>query len=69
MLAITCDKCRRRFTPTPEEIQATLDESQGKKHAQILCPHCGKRNKIAPERLEHALRLAPPAAPESQDME
>jgi RNase P subunit RPR2 len=63
MLAITCDKCRRRFTPTTEEIQATLNEAQSKKHAIIMCPHCGKRIKIAPERLEHALRLSPPVAP------
>jgi RNase P subunit RPR2 len=65
MLAITCDKCRRRFTPTPEDIQITLNDSQGKKHAQIMCPFCGKRNKIAPERLEHAMRTAPPIAPEA----
>jgi RNase P subunit RPR2 len=62
MLAITCDKCRRRSTLTTEEIRAALAESQGKKHAQILCPHCGKHIKVAPQRLEHALRLAPPPA-------
>lgn len=69
MLAITCDKCRRRFTPTPEEIQGTLKESEGKKHALILCPHCGKHNKIAPARLEHALRLAPPSSPAAPTLE
>jgi RNase P subunit RPR2 len=61
MLAMTCDKCRRRFTPTPEEIQADLSSSQGKKHALVMCPHCGKRNKVSPERLQHALRVGPPA--------
>jgi RNase P subunit RPR2 len=63
MLAITCDKCRRRSTLTTEEIRAALADSQGKKHAQILCPYCGKHIKIAPERLEHAVRLAPPVEP------
>ncbi len=67
MLAITCDKCRRRSTLSTEEIRAALAESQGKKHAQVMCPYCGKHIKIAPERLEHAVRLAPPpAAPEAQ---
>lgn len=59
MLAMTCDKCRRRFTPTPEEIQADLEAGQGKKHAIIICPHCGKRNKVSPERLRHALGATP----------
>ena len=64
MIAITCDKCRRRFTPTADEIQVYLAESQGKKHAQVLCPHCGKANKVSPERLREAVRfIAPPPAP------
>lgn len=62
MLAITCDKCRRRFTPTPEEIQSDLTGSKGKKHAVIVCPHCGKHNKVSPERLQHALPQAPSGA-------
>lgn len=60
MLAFTCDKCRRRFTPTTEEIRTTLAASQGKKHAQLLCPHCGKANKVALERLREAVRFSPP---------
>ena len=66
MLAITCDKRRRRFTPTPEEIQADLSAGQGRKHAVVICPHCGKRNKVSPERLQHGLGVTPqpPAQPE-----
>ena len=67
MIAITCDKCRRRFTPTSDEIQVYLAESQGKKHAQVLCPHCGKANKVAPERLREAVRFATPAPPPVED--
>jgi hypothetical protein len=67
MIAITCDKCRRRFTPTPEEIQVYLAESQGKKHAQVLCPHCGKTNKVSPERLREAIRFIPTASPPAED--
>lgn len=59
MTAITCEKCRRRFTPTTDEIRTYLDASQGKKHAHVLCPHCGKENKVAPERLREALRFSP----------
>lgn len=62
MLAITCDKCRRRFTPTAAELQVFLDESQGKKYALVLCPHCGKGSKVAHERITQALRFAAPAA-------
>ena len=59
MLAITCAKCSRRFTPTTEEIQAVLATSEGQKHALLQCPHCGKANKVAPERLKQAVRFAP----------
>ena len=61
MIAITCDKCRRRYTPTPEELQVYLRESEGKKYALVLCPHCGKGNKIGHERINQALRFIPPA--------
>jgi DNA-directed RNA polymerase subunit RPC12/RpoP len=60
MTAFTCAKCSRRFTPTPEEIQTILAASQGQKHAMIACPHCGKGNKVAPERLKQAVRFSPP---------
>jgi hypothetical protein len=68
MLAITCEKCRRRFTPTLEALQGYLAANQGKKYALILCPHCGKGNKIALQRLQKAVRPAiaaggPEAAP------
>lgn len=62
MIAITCEKCRRRFMPAIEEIQTYLAASQGKKHAQVLCPHCGKANKVALERLREAVRFSPPPA-------
>lgn len=62
MIAITCEKCRRRFTPTAEAIHAALAASRGKKHAQVLCPHCGKANKVSPERLREAARFSPPPA-------
>jgi Fe2+ or Zn2+ uptake regulation protein len=63
MIAITCEKCRRRFTATTEEAQAYLAQAQGKKHAHVLCLHCGKANKVSPERLREAVRFSPqPAA-------
>ncbi len=58
MLAITCDKCRRRFTPSDEEVQGYLQQAEGKKHALVLCPHCGKGNKVALVRLTQALSTA-----------
>ena len=67
MISITCEKCRRRFTPTAEEIQTYLAASQGKKHAQVLCPHCGKENKVALERLREAVRFTPPTAATPSD--
>ena len=57
MIAITCEKCRRRFTPTPEELRGYLQQSEGKKYALVTCPHCGKANKVAPERLREAVRF------------
>lgn len=67
MTAITCAKCSRRFTPTAEVIQAALVAGQGQKHTQIICPHCGKGNKVALDRLKSAVRpgrpVAAPAAP------
>ncbi len=63
MIAITCEKCRRRFTPPVEAIHLALAASQGKKHAQVLCPHCGKANKVSPERLREAVRFSPPPTP------
>jgi hypothetical protein len=59
MIAITCDKCRRRFTPTTAEIQGYLANSPNKKYAQVTCPHCGKGNKVDTQRLEQALRFSP----------
>lgn len=67
MIAVTCDKCRRRFTPTSDEIQVYLAESQGQKHARVPCPHCGKANKVSPERLHEAVRFALPASPPAED--
>lgn len=64
MLALTCDKCRRRYTPTPEELQVYMAESEGKKYALVLCPHCGKGNKVAHDRIKQSLRFSPPAAEE-----
>jgi DNA-directed RNA polymerase subunit RPC12/RpoP len=64
MTAITCAKCNRRFTPTIEEIRAYLAVSQGQRHARVQCPHCGKETKVAPERLQEAVRFAPPPAAE-----
>jgi phage terminase large subunit GpA-like protein len=63
MVAFTCEKCRRRFTLTVEEMQGYLANSQGKKHALVLCPHCGKANKADPRRLQQALRLSPAVPP------
>ncbi len=62
MTAITCAKCARRFTPTAEEMLAYLEASKGQKHALVICPHCGKHNKVPPERLREAIRFAAPAA-------
>jgi len=63
MLAITCDKCRRRFTPATEDLQGYLALGQGRKFTLVTCPHCGKGNKIATQRLEQALRFSPPVEP------
>lgn len=62
MLAITCDKCRRRYTATDEELQVYLKDAEGKKFAQVLCPHCGKPSKVAADRIQQALRFAAPPA-------
>jgi RNase P subunit RPR2 len=61
MLAITCDKCRRRFTPTTEDLQGYLALGQGRKYTLVTCPHCGKGNKVAVQRVEQALRFSPAA--------
>lgn len=58
MLAVTCDKCRRRFTVPDEELQGYLQQAEGKKHTLVLCPHCGKGNKVALVRLTQALSTA-----------
>lgn len=65
MLAITCDKCRRRYSATDEELHVFLQQAEGKKFALVLCPHCGKGSKVATDRIQQALRFsAPPAAAE-----
>lgn len=66
MTAITCAKCYRRFTPTAEAVQSALEAHQGQKHALLLCPHCGKANKVAVERLRTALRFLPKARPAAE---
>ncbi len=65
MLAMTCDKCRRRFTPTTEELRGYAALGQGKKYTLVTCPHCGKGNKVAMQRVEQALRFSPAAEPQS----
>ena len=62
MLTITCDKCRRRFALSTEQIQTNLADNAGKKHVQVMCAHCGRGNKVDPRRLRQALRFARPAA-------
>jgi hypothetical protein len=65
MLAITCDKCRRRYTATDDELRVYSQQAEGKKYAQVLCPHCGKASKVAVDRIHQGLRFSPPpAAPE-----
>ena len=59
MLAISCEKCRRRYTATDEELRVYLTQADGKKYAQVLCPHCGKPNKVAADRINQALRFSP----------
>ena len=58
MPAITCEKCRRLFTPTDDEVRGYLASSHGQKHALVICPHCGKHNKVAPQRLQQGVRFA-----------
>ncbi len=60
MLAISCDKCHRRYTATDEELQTYFQQAEGKRYVLMLCPHCGKGNKIAIERIQQALRFAAP---------
>ena len=72
MLALTCSKCGRRFMPNAEEVQGYLDQSEGKKHALVLCPHCGKGNKVDVQRLHQMLRFNPApvkAAEETEEKE
>jgi hypothetical protein len=65
MLAIACDKCRRRFSATDDELRVFLQQAEGKKFALVLCPHCGKGSKVATDRIHQALRFsASPAEPE-----
>jgi hypothetical protein len=59
MLAIACDKCRRRFTPSTEDLQGYLALGKGRKFTLVTCPHCGKGNKVATQRVEQALRFNP----------
>lgn len=58
MLAVTCDKCRRRFSVSDEELQGYLGQNEGKKYVLVLCPHCGKGNKVAHTRIVQALGSA-----------
>ena len=67
MIAITCDKCRRRFTPTSDEIQVYLAESQGQKHTQVPLPALRQGQQGASERLREAVRFATPAPPPAED--
>jgi DNA-directed RNA polymerase subunit RPC12/RpoP len=69
MLNVTCAKCGRRFTATPEEVQNYLAGSQGMKHALVQCPHCGKGNKVDAQRLQQALRFSPAPTPPTPDAE
>ncbi len=62
MLGLTCSKCGRRFTPTSEEIQTYLAQSEGKKYAQVLCAHCGYGNKVDIHRLQQFMRFTPAGA-------
>jgi hypothetical protein len=62
MLAITCEKCRRHYSATNEELHVFLQQAEGKKFALVLCPHCGKGSKVAADRIHQALRFEPPAA-------
>ncbi len=57
MLAITCDKCRRRFTLSAQEVATYATESEGKRHAMILCQHCGKGIKVDRQRLQAASHI------------
>jgi hypothetical protein len=57
MLSVTCGKCGRRFTPATVEIEGYLAQSKGDKYALVLCPHCGKGNKVDVHRLQQALRF------------
>ena len=66
MLAIACDKCRRRYTVTDEELRVYLERADGKKYAQVLCPHCGKPSKVSGARIHQALRFSPPPASDTQ---
>ena len=62
MIGLTCSKCGRRFTPTTEELETYLAQSEGKKHAQVLCPHCGYHNKVDIHRLQQFMRFTPVGA-------
>jgi hypothetical protein len=50
-------------------LQVYLREADGKKFAQVLCPHCGKPTKVPSDRINQGLRFSataenPPEAAE-----
>ncbi len=55
MIGITCSKCGRRFTPSAEDVEGYIAQGQGKKHVQVVCPHCNYGNKIAVDRLQQSV--------------
>jgi DNA-directed RNA polymerase subunit RPC12/RpoP len=67
MIGLTCTKCGRRFTPTTEEIETYLAQGEGKKYAQVLCPHCGYHNKVDIHRLQQFVRFTPAGAKSEEE--
>jgi RNase P subunit RPR2 len=61
MIGLTCAKCGRRFTPTTEEMAGYMAQSEGKKYVLVLCPHCGKENKVDVHRVQQLARFGPHA--------
>ena len=61
MLGLTCAKCGRRFTPSAEELAGYVAQSEGKKYVLVICPHCGKENKVDAHRVQQLSRVGPSA--------
>ena len=55
-------KCRAGSRRRLRRSRSTWPRARARNMPGASCPHCGKANKVAPERLQQAVRFAPAAA-------